>query len=80
MFSNTKQKLESEMIHYLLIEKRLTTSKIINAFDDQHRTAVRMQKYLLYKQYRLPCCIASTRGHVSSNELCEVATTIWRRC
>ncbi len=72
MFSNTKQGSQLEMINYLLKEKNLGNPKAINALDDEHRTAVRRQKSLLYKQYRLPCRLASSRDHAPSNGLCEV--------
>jgi hypothetical protein len=96
MLSNTKQESESEsepeseprsepeskpkMIEYLLNEKNFGNPKAINTFDDEHRTAVRMQKSLFDKQYRFQYCIASSRGLASANKLCEVVDRIWSEC
>ncbi len=84
MLLNTKQESKQEpkpeMIDYLLSKKYFGNPKAIDAFDDEHRTAVSTQKSLLYKQYRLPSSIASSRGLALAHGLCEVVNRIWSEC
>jgi len=75
--SNTKQESQPEMIKYLLNKNKFGNPKAINAFDGEHRTAVRTQKSLLYKKYHLPYCIASSCDLASANGLCGVVNRIW---